>query len=405
MALILISSERFAEHQTPPGHPECPERADVMDVIASEWRRQGGEVVAPPLATHEQLARVHDAAYLERIAGTAGRAIVLDPDTYTSSETYEIARLAAGAAVDAVERVMGGHHQQAIALVRPPGHHAERGPGHGVLHLQQHRRRGRARRARWARLAWPSSTTTCIMGTARSICSRAVPTCCTSQPINSLTTRALARLTKSDAGAGEGFTINVPARGRRRRRGLPARVLGCRRAGLAPVQARSPARVGGVRRARTRSARRHAADRRRVRGDDHGAAAGGGGVLRGKDGDGDGGRLRFPGADRIAACRRVGAVARPRGGARLADIRPRVAVARPHRGRRREGGARNRWKLADQLDAPGGWPRTTCAARRWARRRGPWQMLFAEHPEGLFADRPRHAPIRRAFVSSRIGEG
>jgi len=126
MALILISSERFAEHQTPPGHPECPERADVMDVIANEWGRQGGEVVAPPLATHEQLARVHDPAYLERIAGTAGRATVLDPDTYTSSETSEIAGLAAGAAVDAVERVMGEPHLQAIALVRPPGHHAER---------------------------------------------------------------------------------------------------------------------------------------------------------------------------------------------------------------------------------------------------------------------------------------
>ena len=131
MALTLISSGRFAEHQTPPGHPECPERAEVMDVIAGEWRRQGGEVAAPPLATHEQLARVHDTAYLERIAGTAGRAVGLDPDTYTSSETYEIARLAAGAAVDAVERAMGGHQQQALALVRPPGHHAERAQAMG----------------------------------------------------------------------------------------------------------------------------------------------------------------------------------------------------------------------------------------------------------------------------------
>jgi acetoin utilization deacetylase AcuC-like enzyme len=126
MALIVVSSEQFAEHQTPPGHPECPERADVMDVIAGEWRRQGGEVVAPPLATHEQLARVHEDGYLERIARGAGRASVLDVDTYTSAETYEIARLAAGAAVDAVERVMGSRHQQAFALVRPPGHHAER---------------------------------------------------------------------------------------------------------------------------------------------------------------------------------------------------------------------------------------------------------------------------------------
>src|SRR5262245_54961049 len=131
MALILISSERFAEHLTPPGHPECPERAEVMDVIASDWRRQGGEVVAPRPATPEQVVRVHDASYLERIAGTAGRAVGLDPDTYTSSETYEIARLAAGAAVDAVARVMGGRGHRSLALVRPPGHHAERGRAMG----------------------------------------------------------------------------------------------------------------------------------------------------------------------------------------------------------------------------------------------------------------------------------
>jgi acetoin utilization deacetylase AcuC-like enzyme len=131
MSLILIHSDRFAEHQTPPGHPERPERAEVMDAVAARWRERGGEVVAPPLATHEQLARVHDEAYLRRIAETAGRAVALDPDTYTSPESYEIALLAAGAAVDAVERVMGGLHTSAFALVRPPGHHAERGRAMG----------------------------------------------------------------------------------------------------------------------------------------------------------------------------------------------------------------------------------------------------------------------------------
>jgi acetoin utilization deacetylase AcuC-like enzyme len=131
MPLILISSERFAEHQTPPGHPECPERADVMDVVASHWRSGGGEIVAPPRATREQLARVHDESYFDRIAATSGRAVSLDPDTYTSPETFEIALLAAGAAVDAVERVMGGRHSRALALVRPPGHHAERGRAMG----------------------------------------------------------------------------------------------------------------------------------------------------------------------------------------------------------------------------------------------------------------------------------
>jgi acetoin utilization deacetylase AcuC-like enzyme len=126
MSLILISTERFAEHQTPPGHVECPERAEVMDVVAEEWRRKGGDVVAPREATREQLARVHDSDYLRKIGDTIGVAVALDPDTYTSPETVEIARLAAGAAIDGVERVMAGPRKRALALVRPPGHHAER---------------------------------------------------------------------------------------------------------------------------------------------------------------------------------------------------------------------------------------------------------------------------------------
>src|SRR2546430_11543912 len=55
------------------------------------------------------------------IAETAGRAVALDPDTYTSPESYEIALLAAGAAIDAVERVLDGPHASALALIRPPG--------------------------------------------------------------------------------------------------------------------------------------------------------------------------------------------------------------------------------------------------------------------------------------------
>jgi acetoin utilization deacetylase AcuC-like enzyme len=126
MSVILISSERFADHQTPPGHPERAERAEVMDVVAESWRARGIEIVAPPAATGEQLARVHDTDYVRRISATSGSATQLDPDTYTSPESYEIALRAAGAAVDAVERVLGGSHRAAVALVRPPGHHAER---------------------------------------------------------------------------------------------------------------------------------------------------------------------------------------------------------------------------------------------------------------------------------------
>jgi acetoin utilization deacetylase AcuC-like enzyme len=125
MPLAVVSSDEFANHLTPPGHPERPERAHVFDAVATAWRGQGGTVLAPRPATLEELGAVHDRDHIERIAGTAGRAAMLDPDTFTSPESYELARLAAGAALVGVDHAMAGGGP-ALVLVRPPGHHAER---------------------------------------------------------------------------------------------------------------------------------------------------------------------------------------------------------------------------------------------------------------------------------------
>lgn len=127
MALTIFTSDRFADHLTPPGHPERVERAEVMQVVASGFRQQGGTVAEPRVVSDEELARVHDRDYLTLIRETAGRAVALDADTYTSPDSYEVARLAAGAAVTAVDHVLdGGRGTRALAMVRPPGHHAER---------------------------------------------------------------------------------------------------------------------------------------------------------------------------------------------------------------------------------------------------------------------------------------
>jgi acetoin utilization deacetylase AcuC-like enzyme len=131
MALTLIHTQRFADHETPPGHPERPERAEVFDAVAARWRERGLEVVAPRQATHEQLARVHSEEYLQLIRETRGQPAQLDPDTYTSPDSQEVALLAAGAVVDGVERVLSAPHHAALALVRPPGHHAESGRAMG----------------------------------------------------------------------------------------------------------------------------------------------------------------------------------------------------------------------------------------------------------------------------------
>ena len=73
MSVVLVTSDRFADHLTPPGHPERVERAETMQVVASRWRQQGGEVVAPREATDEDLLRVHGAAYVEALEGARPR--------------------------------------------------------------------------------------------------------------------------------------------------------------------------------------------------------------------------------------------------------------------------------------------------------------------------------------------
>jgi acetoin utilization deacetylase AcuC-like enzyme len=127
VSLTIFTSPHFADHLTPPGHPERVERFEVMQVVASEFGKRGGHVESPRSVTDQELTRIHDADYLTSIKETAGRAVALDPDTFTSPGTFSAAYLAAGAAVTAVEHVLDSDAgTRALAMVRPPGHHAER---------------------------------------------------------------------------------------------------------------------------------------------------------------------------------------------------------------------------------------------------------------------------------------
>ena len=79
----------------------------------------------PRAATREELALAHAETYLDALESTRGRAVMLDADTYTSPESLDVAALAAGATVQAIEHALD-EREVAFALVRPPGHHAER---------------------------------------------------------------------------------------------------------------------------------------------------------------------------------------------------------------------------------------------------------------------------------------
>ncbi|HZX95063.1 MAG TPA: histone deacetylase family protein [Myxococcales bacterium] len=129
MALAFISHPECLLHEMTPGHPERPERLAAIDdrLIASRLEAVVQRYEAP-LATREQLLRVHDAEYvdaLERIAPESGL-VELDPDTAMNPHTLRAALRAAGAGVLATDLVMAGQANAAFCAVRPPGHHAER---------------------------------------------------------------------------------------------------------------------------------------------------------------------------------------------------------------------------------------------------------------------------------------
>ncbi|HEX8031022.1 MAG TPA: histone deacetylase [Vicinamibacterales bacterium] len=126
MPLTIVSSPRFADHVTPVGHPERPERAEVLAAVADAFKRDGGQVIEPRLATDQDLLRVHTQEHIDAIVATRGKATMIDEDTFTSPDSDDIARLAAGAVMTGVDRVLDGPPgSHSLVLVRPPGHHAE----------------------------------------------------------------------------------------------------------------------------------------------------------------------------------------------------------------------------------------------------------------------------------------
>ena len=115
----------FREHDAGPGHPE---RAERLDAVRRGLRDSGldPELTFLPTrpATREELVRVHTARHVDEVAGTEGSHRRFDPDTTASPGSYRAALRAAGAVVDAVDRVLDGALDRAFCAVRPPGHHA-----------------------------------------------------------------------------------------------------------------------------------------------------------------------------------------------------------------------------------------------------------------------------------------
>ncbi len=124
---MLIVSGLAAEpaHQLA-GHPERPARmgavaAGLDDLALGDEL----ELLAPRLATVDELSRAHDRDHLAKVAAfcqSGGGA--LDPDTYATDDSWSAACRAAGAGLAAIDALAGRADGVAFVAIRPPGHHA-----------------------------------------------------------------------------------------------------------------------------------------------------------------------------------------------------------------------------------------------------------------------------------------
>lgn len=133
LRLKFVTDPLYGEHLRGVAHPERPER---VEAVATRLREQGllGESLAARDATDEEIERVHDRSYRELVAReTNGRktpGYLSTGDVVVDATSYRVARRAAGGAIAAIEQSTGGS-EAVFALVRPPGHHAERDRGMG----------------------------------------------------------------------------------------------------------------------------------------------------------------------------------------------------------------------------------------------------------------------------------
>ena len=127
MPTAFITHADCLKHDMGAGHPERPARLTAIEdqLIASGVGPHLTRFDAP-LATDEQLARVHPLEYVKAIRDAAPRSgtVHLDPDTAMNPHTLQAALRAAGAAVLGVDLVLSKKFSSSFSAVRPPGHHA-----------------------------------------------------------------------------------------------------------------------------------------------------------------------------------------------------------------------------------------------------------------------------------------
>lgn len=129
MTTLILQHGDCLLHQTGLRHVESPER--VSAVLNAVGEIEGTETLPAPLATEEQLMRVHPARYWDELVraepvedGERHPIVALDADTFLSPGSLNATLRGSGAACFAVDQIEAGRAANAFCAIRPPGHHA-----------------------------------------------------------------------------------------------------------------------------------------------------------------------------------------------------------------------------------------------------------------------------------------
>ena len=128
MTTGLLYDPVFLEHETSQGHPECRQRLEVsiQHLKLQTWFDQLTQL-SPRTADLKWIESVHSLDYIKRAeaACSSGNHFLDSMDVSICPESFNIAREATGAVLEIADRVINKDIDNGLALIRPPGHHAE----------------------------------------------------------------------------------------------------------------------------------------------------------------------------------------------------------------------------------------------------------------------------------------
>ena len=125
----LVYDDVYLKHDTGPDHPERPER---LTAIVAELKREGLyerlRLIKPRRPELRWLELIHSPGYIAEVqrACREGVPYMHSLDTPICRESYDVALMAVGGVLAAVDAVVAGEVANAFCAIRPPGHHALR---------------------------------------------------------------------------------------------------------------------------------------------------------------------------------------------------------------------------------------------------------------------------------------